>query len=545
FITIITTLKALDESFSSRNHVRKFLRALLSKWHPKVTAIEESKDLSTLPLDELIDNLKVYEVVLGKDSEISKVTKEKFKSLSLKARKVSIDEEVSCSESDDEEYAMAVRDFKKFFKRGGKFVRQPHDDKKNFQKIMEDKKEKEDCRCLKCGDPNNFISDYPKHSYNNQKAFVVGCWSNSEDDSKKEEICLMALDNNEIRIEQYFLMTDYSLWEVILNGNSRAHTRVIDGVLQPVAPTTAKQKLARKNELKARGTLLMDLPDKHQLKFNYHKDAKTLIEAIEKSPQLDNEDLKQIDVDDLEEMDLKWKGHFAKECRSTKDSRKNGAAEPQRRNVPVETSTSNALVSQCDGVGSYDWSFQVEEEPVNYTLMDFSYSSSSSNNEVVSCSKPYSKAYAQLHSKCDKQTVDFCKSQFDVISYQTESDKSWPPSSLYDRFQTSDGYHVVPPPYTGTFMPLKLDLVFNTAPTAVETDHYAFNVQLSTTKPEQDLSYTNRPTTPIIKDQVSDSEDESETNSPKMEMRWWSWCGVAGGFGGDFRGGSWEMETAV
>nr|GEW71597.1 ribonuclease H-like domain-containing protein [Tanacetum cinerariifolium] len=87
-----------------------------------------------------------------------------------------------------------------------------------------------------------------------------------------------------MRIEQYFLMTDYSLWEVILN--------------------------ARKNELKAHGTLLMDLPDKHQLKFNTHKDAKTLMEAIEKSqsnsPQLDNDDLKQIDTDDLEEIDLKW-----------------------------------------------------------------------------------------------------------------------------------------------------------------------------------------------------------------------------------------------
>nr|GFA43994.1 ribonuclease H-like domain-containing protein [Tanacetum cinerariifolium] len=109
-------------------------------------------------------------------------------------------------------------------------------------------------------------------------------------------------------------------------------------------------QLAKKNELKARGTLLMDLPDKHQLKFNIHKDAKYLMEAIEKStnesvsaiasvsaastkppasilhnvdnlsddvvysffasqsnsPQLDNDDLKQIDADDLEEMDLKW-----------------------------------------------------------------------------------------------------------------------------------------------------------------------------------------------------------------------------------------------
>ncbi|GKA62039.1 zf-CCHC domain-containing protein [Tanacetum coccineum] len=174
FNTIITSLKALDESFLSRNHVRKFLRALPTKWRPKVTATEESKDLSTLPLYELIGNLKVYEVVLEKNSEISKVKKEKYKSLALKARKVSSDEEVSCSESDDEEYAMAIK---------------------------EDKKDKEDRRCFKCGDPNHFISDCPKHSYNDHKAFVVGCWSDSKDDSKKEEICLMALDNNEVRLK--------------------------------------------------------------------------------------------------------------------------------------------------------------------------------------------------------------------------------------------------------------------------------------------------------------------------------------------------------
>nr|GFB82010.1 ribonuclease H-like domain-containing protein [Tanacetum cinerariifolium] len=85
-----------------------------------------------------------------------------------------------------------------------------------------------------------------------------------------------------MRIEQYFLMTDYSLWEVILNGDSPVPTRLVEGVAQPVAPTTVEQKLARKNELKAHGTLLMALPDMHQLKFNSHKDAKSLMEAIEK-----------------------------------------------------------------------------------------------------------------------------------------------------------------------------------------------------------------------------------------------------------------------
>ncbi|GJY49640.1 zf-CCHC domain-containing protein [Tanacetum coccineum] len=199
FNTIITSLKALDESFSSRNHVRKFLRALPTKWRPKVTTIEESKDLSTLPLNELIGNLKVYEVVLENNLEAYKVKKEKYKYLALKSRKVSSDEEESCSGS-DEEYAMAVRDFKKFFRRRGKFVRQPHDDKRNFQKVKEDKKGKEDRRCFKCGDPNHFISNCLKHTFNDQTAFVGGCWSESdeEDESKKDEFCIIALDNNEV-----------------------------------------------------------------------------------------------------------------------------------------------------------------------------------------------------------------------------------------------------------------------------------------------------------------------------------------------------------
>nr|GEX51062.1 zf-CCHC domain-containing protein/UBN2 domain-containing protein [Tanacetum cinerariifolium] len=146
FNSIITSLKALEESFSSRNHVKKFLRALPTKWRPKVMAIEESKDLSTLPLDELISNLKVYEVVLEKDFKTSRNKKEKYKSLALKVRKVLSEEEATSLDSNDEE---------------------------NFRKEKEDKKEKDDRRCFKCGDPNHFISDCPKHFFHDQKAFAV------------------------------------------------------------------------------------------------------------------------------------------------------------------------------------------------------------------------------------------------------------------------------------------------------------------------------------------------------------------------------------
>nr|GEX45661.1 ribonuclease H-like domain-containing protein [Tanacetum cinerariifolium] len=159
------------------------------------------------------------------------------------------------------------------------------------------------------------------------------------------------------------------------------------------------------------------------------------------------------------------KGYFARKCRSPKDSRRNGSAKPQRR----------------------------KEEPANYALMAFLSLSSSFDNEV----------FKRVMFDCD-----------DYLS--SESDESWPPSSLYDRFQPSDGYHAVPPPHTGTFMPPKPDLVFNTAPTVVETDHPTFTVYLSPTKPAQDLSHTNRPTTPIIEDWIFDSEDESETKAPQI-----------------------------
>nr|GEV22660.1 zf-CCHC domain-containing protein/UBN2 domain-containing protein [Tanacetum cinerariifolium] len=109
------------------------------------------------------------------------------KLLRMFARKVSSDKEESCPGS-DEEYAMAVRDFKKLFRRRGKFVRQPYDDKKNIRKMKEEKKGKEERRFFKCGDPNHFISDCSKHTFNDQKAFVRGCWSESEEenDSKKD-----------------------------------------------------------------------------------------------------------------------------------------------------------------------------------------------------------------------------------------------------------------------------------------------------------------------------------------------------------------------
>nr|GEV43975.1 hypothetical protein [Tanacetum cinerariifolium] len=431
-------------------------------------------------------------------------------------------------------------------------------------------------------------------------------------------------------------MTYYSLWEVILNGDSPAPTRVIEGVVQPVAPTTAEQKLVRKNELKARGTLLMALPDKHQLKFNIHKDAKTLMEAIKKRLQklisqleifgesLSQEDinlkflkslptewrthtpiwrnktdLEEQSLDDLfnslkiykaevkssssastptqniafvsssntnstndsvsaaasvsDEMDLNWqmamltmkarrflqrtgrilgangptsmrfnmskvecynchrKRHFARECRSSKDTRRNGAAEPQRRNVLVETSTSNALVTQCDGVGSYGWSFQAEEEPTNYALMAFT-SSRLESAEARLLVYQQNVTVFEEDIKLLKLEVQLRDNALVVLRQKLEkAEQERDDLKLkLEKYKLGDGYHVVPLPYTGTFMPLKPDLVFHDAPNVNETAHTAFNVELSPTKPDTNLSHTQRPSAPIIEDWVSNSEDDFE-----------------------------------
>ncbi|GJW39773.1 hypothetical protein Tco_0065618 [Tanacetum coccineum] len=76
-------------------------------------------------------------------------------------------------------------------------------------------------------------------------------------------------------------MVDYSLWEVIENGNAPPITKVVEGVETIIAPSTAEEKAQRRLELKARSTLLMGIPNEHQLKFNSIKDAKSLLQATE------------------------------------------------------------------------------------------------------------------------------------------------------------------------------------------------------------------------------------------------------------------------
>nr|GFB87566.1 hypothetical protein [Tanacetum cinerariifolium] len=83
------------------------------------------------------------------------------------------------------------------------------------------------------------------------------------------------------------------------------------------------------------------------------------------------------------------------------------------------------------------------------------------------------------------------------------------------KYQSGNGYHVVPPPYIGTFMPPKPNLVFKNAPNDIETDHPTFTIKLSPSNYDQDLSLTHRPSAPIIENWVSDYEDKSKTKTPQ------------------------------
>nr|GEW43866.1 ribonuclease H-like domain-containing protein [Tanacetum cinerariifolium] len=410
-----------------------------------------------------------------------------------------------------------------------------------------------------------------------------------------------------MRIEKYFLITNYSLWEVILNGDSPILIRVIDGVVQPVAPTTAEQRLARKNELKARGTLLMDLLDKHQLKFNIHTDGKNLMEAIEKWFG-GNKETKKIYENEVKSSST---SHTTQNVAFVSFPNTDSTNESVSAVASVSATSTKVPVSDLPNVDTL--SDAAEEEPTNYALMAFTSSSSSSlDNEVAFYSKACTKAYATLQSHYEKLTNGLRKSQFNVISYKTglesvearilvyqqnetvfeedikllkldvklrdnalvdlrkkfekaeqerdelklklenfqtslknlsqllasqtndktglgydnqvfnntvfdcdemfssESNVSMPASLVYDSYKSGEGYHAVLPSYIGTFMPPKPDLVFHDAPIINETIPIAFNVDPSPSKPNKDLSQSNRPSAPLIEDWISNSEDESE-----------------------------------
>ncbi|GJY22075.1 hypothetical protein Tco_0394641 [Tanacetum coccineum] len=229
------------------------------------------------------------------------------------------------------------------------------------------------------------------------------------------------------------------------------------------------------------------------------------------NPQLANKDLQQFYPDDLEEIDLRWQMAMLtmRARRFLKNTRRkvtiNGSAELQenrnmessRRSVPIEITTSNALIS-CDGLGGFDWSDQADEGPTNYALM--AYSSSSSDYDVSNdstCSKSCLETVKTLKYQYDQLHKDFKKFELMVIAYKTRLELVEEKLEIYkandqilDNCKKGLGYNAVPSPYTGNFMPPTPDLSF----TGLE-------------------EFTNEPV--VIKLVVENSEAKASEGNPK------------------------------
>nr|GEX60992.1 hypothetical protein [Tanacetum cinerariifolium] len=304
-----------------------------------------------------------------------------------------------------------------------------------------------------------------------------------------------------MRIEQYFLMIDYSLLEVILNGDSPVPTR-------------------------AHGTLLMALPDKHQLKFNIHKDAKTLMEAIEKRfggnkeikklqkliSQLEivKESLLQEDINlkFLRSLPTKWRTHTliwrnktdleeqsldslfnilkiyeaeVKSSSSASTSAQNitfvSSSNTDNTNKPISVAASVFVVSPKIHVSALP-NMDTLSNAVIYSFFTSQSTSPQLNNDDLKQVDADELEEMDLKLQIAMLTVEY-------YNYHRKGHFERDYRSFKVTRRNGDGYHVVPPPYTGTFIPAKPDLVFHNAPNDVETVHIAFN--------------------------VSDSEDESET----------------------------------
>nr|GEV90770.1 hypothetical protein [Tanacetum cinerariifolium] len=308
-------------------------------------------------------------------------------------------------------------------------------------------------------------------------------------------------------------MTDYSLWEVILNGDSPAPTRVIKGVVQPITPTTAEQRLARKNELKACGTLLMALPDKHQLKFNIHKDAKTLMEEIEKRFR-GNKETKKVQKTLLKQQYENFTGSSSESLDQIHDR-------PQKL-INLEEQSLDDLFNSLKIYEDEVKSSSSASTSIQNIAFVSSFNTDNTNEPVSAATSVYA-----ISAKIPDTALPIVDTLSNAVIYLFFASQSTSPQLDNDDLKQIDADDLEEMDLkwwsattatgkdtlqgsVGTFMPPKPDLVFHDAPNVNETVHTAFNVELSPTKPENNLSHTHRPLAPIIEDWVSDSDDDSK-----------------------------------
>nr|GEW68701.1 putative ribonuclease H-like domain-containing protein [Tanacetum cinerariifolium] len=308
-------------------------------------------------------------------------------------------------------------------------------------------------------------------------------------------------------------MTNYSLWEVILNGDSPIPTRVVD-----VSDVTSVSAASTK-------VLVSALPNVDNL-----SDAViySFFASQSNNPQLDSDDLKEIDVDDLENLGANGttsigfdmskvecynchrRGHFTRKCSEMVLVAMIGAFRKSQFDVH---SYKTGLESIEARLVVYQQNENVFEEDIKLLKLDVMLR----DNALVELRKKFEKV-EQERDELGYDNKVFNSIVFDCDELlSSESDVSMHTSLVHDRYKLGERYHVVPPPYTGTFMPPKPDLVFYDAPTANEHVPTVLNVKPSTTKPNKDLSNSNRPSAPFIDDWVSEDEYKGEPMPTQKE----------------------------
>ncbi|GJZ89914.1 putative ribonuclease H-like domain-containing protein [Tanacetum coccineum] len=284
---------------------------------------------------------------------------------------------------------------------------------------------------------------------------------------------------------------------IIVNGDSPPPKRTVDGVEQTYPPTTTEKKLVRKNELNARGTLLMAFPNEHQLKFNTYKCAKTLMEAIEKRFGGNKESKKT-----------------QKTLLKQQTPRENRNRELIRRNVTAETTETKALVAQ-DGLG-YDWK-DIKNLKLDIKLRDNALTklrkkfekAEKERDDLKLILEKFENSYKNLSKLLEIQVSDKFKTGVRYDSQVVNSKVV--DSQVNDKQKTGERYHAVPPPYTGNFMPPKPNLVLANEEEYVFTKSITRVLAVATSKVKTSESKPKSVSEPLIEDWISDSEDENET----------------------------------
>ncbi|RVW73015.1 hypothetical protein CK203_057446 [Vitis vinifera] len=208
FTNIVNGLEVLGKTYKESKKVMKILRSLPSKWHTKVTTIQEAKDLTKLPLEELIGPLMTYEINLEKKQQEGEDKKKKSITLKATTKEEEVEEEKQSEEK--ENLALITRKFKKFMRgesfRGRRFTSRRDFSKKESSSHGDKEKweEKRDLVCFKCKKLGHIKYDCPSYkseAKRRKKKAMMATWSESEDESAKKEnekevanMCFMAID---------------------------------------------------------------------------------------------------------------------------------------------------------------------------------------------------------------------------------------------------------------------------------------------------------------------------------------------------------------